>query len=186
MSDRFRVRMLGGFRVYRDDRVLQLPPSCRRLVARVALRRQPVHRMWLRSTLWPDAPPSKSAASLRSALWRLRPLGAEDLLDVDPQYVALADGVSVDWRDAVDLSQRLLQRCEPLDQEVVAALLPLLRAGDLLDGWTDPWTTHERGRYRALRSAALDALMRSSADRGGQPHGSWATCAGRLSTDPAE
>jgi DNA-binding SARP family transcriptional activator len=188
MSGRFAVRMLGGFGVYRDHLPVELPPSCRRLVALVALRRRPVHRTWVCSTLWPDAPPRKAAANLRSTLWRLRPPGADGLLDVEPQSIALAPGVSVDWRAAVDLIHRLLSRAEPTgsDPELVADLRPLLRAGELLDGWTDPWNVGERSRYRALRLAALDVLTRPSADCGGLAHGPRTRRSAHLSGDPKE
>jgi DNA-binding SARP family transcriptional activator len=188
MSDQFAVRMLGGFGVYRDHRPVELPPSCRRLVAAVALRPRPVPRTWVCATLWPDAPPRKAIANLRSTLWRLRPPGADGLLDVEPQSIALGPGVSVDWHDAVDLIHRLLSGAEPTgsDPDLVADLLPLLRAGELLDGWTDPWNVDERTRYRALRMAALDVLTTPSADRGGHPHGPRTRLSAHLSGDPKE
>jgi hypothetical protein len=91
-------------------------------------------------------------------MWRLRPVGADPLLEVDPQYIALTAGVSVDWYDAVDRIGRLLENEEPVDPQFVTDLLPLLRAGELLDGWSEPWATAERQRYRALRKSARDTL----------------------------
>lgn len=95
-------------------------------------------------------------------MWRLRPVGADPLLEVDPQYIALSPSVSVDWHDAVDQIGRLLDHDEPVDPQFVAELLPLLRAGELLDGWSEPWATTERQRYRAMRREARDALGRGS------------------------
>ncbi|HET6736964.1 MAG TPA: transcriptional regulator, partial [Mycobacterium sp.] len=96
-------------------------------------------------------------------MWRLRPIGADPLLVVDPQYVALAPEVSVDWHDAVDLIERLLDDDQPAgaDPTLVADLLPLLRAGDLLDRWTEQWLSDERDRYHERRLAALDVLRRA-------------------------
>ena len=93
-------------------------------------------------------------------MWRLRPLGADPLLNVDPQYIELAPGVSVDWHDAVDQIGHLLDHDDPaaVDPQFVAELLPLLRAGELLDGWAEPWAASERQRYRAMRKAARDEL----------------------------
>jgi hypothetical protein len=111
--------------------------------------------------LWPHAQTRRAVASLRSAMWRLRPVGADPLLEVDPQYIELAPGVSVDWHDAVDQIGHLLGDGEPApvaDPQFVAELLPLLRAGELLDGWTEPWAATERQRYRVLRKAARDEL----------------------------
>jgi hypothetical protein len=95
-------------------------------------------------------------------MWRLRPVGADPLLEVDPQYLSLAPHVSVDWYDAVDRIGQLLDHDEPVDPQFVAELLPLLRAGELLDGWSEPWATAERQRYRALRKEARDPLGRGS------------------------
>jgi hypothetical protein len=93
-------------------------------------------------------------------MWRLRPAGVDELLVIDPQYIALEPHVSVDWHDAVDLIERLLDQDEPAgtDPQLVADLLPLLRAGELLEGWNEQWVANERDRYRAMRIAARDAL----------------------------
>lgn len=93
-------------------------------------------------------------------MWRLRPVGVDELLVIDPQYIALTPHVSVDWQDAVDLIEHLQDEGKPAgaDPKLVADLLPLLRAGDLLDGWSERWVVDERDRYRPMRIAARDAL----------------------------
>lgn len=163
MSEEFSLNLLGGFTVRRGDQNVDLPPACQRLIALVALRRRPVHRLWVCAMLWPHAPTRRAVASLRSAMWRLRPIGIDPMLVVDPQYVALSDDVSVDWHEAVDLMEELLGHSEPsgVDPQLVAGLIPILRAGDLLDGWSEKWLTRERDRYRGMRAAARDALVRS-------------------------
>ena len=95
-------------------------------------------------------------------MWRLRPVGADPLLVVDPQYVALSSDVAVDWHVAADGIDLLLDHSEPMgaDPQLLADLLPLLRAGDLLGGWAEKWAVRERVRYRTMRTAALDALGR--------------------------
>ena len=155
--------MLGGFTVRRGDQNVVLPPACQRLIALVALKRRPVHRLWVCAMLWPHAPTRRAVASLRSAMWRLRPIGIDPMLVVDPQYVALSDDVSVDWHEAVDLMEELLGHSEHsgVDPQLVAGLIPILRAGDLLDGWSEKWLTRERDRYRGMRAAARDTLVRS-------------------------
>ena len=90
-----------------------------------------------------------------------RYMGADPLLEVDPQYIELAPSVSVDWHHAVDHIGHLFDDGEPapvIDPQFVTDLLPLLRAGELLDGWAEPWAASERQRYRALRKAARDQL----------------------------
>ena len=137
MSEQLTVTMLGGFEVYRDGQLLDLPPSCQRLVALAALKRRAVPRSWMCRTLWPATRPDRATARLRTTLWRLRPMGAAALLSVTPQSIALASDVSVDWYDSVDLISELLGHAKPpgSDRDVAADLLPLLRAGALLDGW---------------------------------------------------
>ncbi len=92
---------------------------------------------------------------------------------LDASTVALARGVSVDWHDAFDLIERLLGDPQPpgADPGLVADLLPLLRAGALLDGWAEQWHAHERSRYHARRNAALNVLTRPS-ERGWHEYGS--------------
>ena len=160
MSEQFSLNLLGQFAVHRGDEPVELPPACQRLIALVAIKRRPVHRLWVCAMLWPHAQTRRAIASLRSTMWRLRPVGADPLLNVDPQYIALAPDVTVDWHDAVDQIDFLLNNEEPVDPQFVADLLPLLRAGELLDGWSEPWATAERQRYRAMRKAARDALGR--------------------------
>jgi DNA-binding SARP family transcriptional activator len=164
VSEQFSLSLLGGFAVYRGDRPVEVPPACQRLVALVALKRRPVHRLWVCAMLWPHAPTRRAVASLRSAMWRLRPVGADSLLVVDPQYVALAPDVSVDWHEAADLIERLLDPDEPAgaDPRLVADLLPLLKAGELLDKWAERWLTDERNRYHGMRMAALEVLGRGA------------------------
>lgn len=154
--DQFSLHLLGGFAVERDDQPVELPPACQRLVALVALKRTPVHRLWVCATLWPHSQTRRAVASLRSAMWRLRPAGAEGLLSVDPQYIQLAPDVSVDWHQSAHLIEQLLDGA--IDHHLVAEVLPLLRAGDLLDRWAERWVGQERERYHAMRMSAFEAL----------------------------
>lgn len=136
------MRLLGEFAVHHGDRRVDLPPACQRLVALVALKRRPVHRLWVCATLWPKAHTRRATASLRSALWRLRPVGADPLLAVDPQYLQLSP---------------------------VSDLLPLLRAGDLLDRWVERWVTNDRDRYHAMRKTAFKTIADSFTTESGAP-----------------
>jgi DNA-binding SARP family transcriptional activator len=164
--DQLSLHLLGGFAVDRNGQRVELPPACQRVVALIALKRGPVHRLWVCATLWPHAPTRRAVASLRSATWRLRPLGVEPLLAVGPQYLQLGTGVSVDWHDAVDLMEQVL--ASNIDPQLVAELLPLLRAGELLDRWAEPWVTGERNRYHGMRMTAVE-MLGHGADKPG-PH----------------
>ena len=160
MSEEFSLKLLDQFAVHRAEQPVELPPACQRLVALVAIKRRPVHRLWVCAMLWPHAQTRRAIASLRSTMWRLRPLGADPMLEIDPQYITLGSGVAVDWHEAVDQIGLLLDHDDPaaVGPQFVSELLPLLRAGELLDGWTEQWATAERQRYRAMRKAARDAL----------------------------
>ncbi len=168
MTEQFRITMLGGFEVHRDDQLLDLPPSCQRLVALAALRRRPVPRGHVCQTLWPTTRPDRATARLRTTLWRLRPMGAAALLSVTPQSIVLGPDVVVDWFGAVDLIGELLGHREPTrpDRDIATELLPLLRNGALLEGWTDDWTACARDTYRDLRLDALDVLVGVCAGNG--------------------
>jgi DNA-binding SARP family transcriptional activator len=154
--DQLSLHLLGGFAVHHGDRPVDLPPACQRLVALIALKGRPVHRLWVCATLWPHAKTSRAVASLRSTLWRLRPAGVDALLTVDPQYLQLSPNVCVDWHRAGDLIERLLSG--DIDAQLVSDLLPLLRKGDLLDKWSEHWVSGDRDRYHALRVGAIETL----------------------------
>ncbi len=154
--DQYSLHLLGGFAVRIGDREIDLPPASQRVVALLALKRRPMHRLWVCATLWPNTQTRKAVASLRSAMWRLRPLGAEQLVTQECQHIALAPDVAVDWHHAVDLMDQLLGGA--LEPQLIADLLPLLRAGELLDKWTEQWVCPERSSYHTLRMSAVEAL----------------------------
>src|SRR5258707_1936948 len=108
MSEEYAVNLLGQFAVHRDDQPIELPPACQRLIALVALKRKPVHRLWVCAMLWPHTQTRRAVASLRSTMWRLRPVGADPLLGVDPQYIGLAPGGSLDLAQPVDQIRRMV------------------------------------------------------------------------------
>src|SRR4051794_20216004 len=136
MSEEFSLRLLGQFTVYRGEEPVDLPPACQRLIALLAVKRRPVHRLWVCAMLWPHAQTRRAIASLRSTMWRLRPVGADPLLEIDPQYIALAEGASVDWYYTADRVRPLLDNDEPVDPQVVTGPPPLLPARALLEGWS--------------------------------------------------
>lgn len=153
VREQFSLNLLGDFAVYRGMRPIILPPSCQRVVALAALKRRRLHRTWVCATLWPYAPPAKASASLRSALWRLRPLGAEPLLDLDAGSIGLAPNVSVDWYHATDALTGALGGARRDAHSPAPSA-----SAELLDGWPDPWCVHERRRFQAMRVAVENRL----------------------------
>lgn len=150
------MNLLGDFAVYHGDRRVALPPASQRLIAIVAMKRKPVHRLWVCAKLWPNAHIPRAVASLRSAMWRLRPAGAGSLLTVDPQYLQLSPDVYVDWHHCADLIDQLLDG--NADAQLLSDLLPLLEAGDLLDRWLESWVTTDRDQYHLMRKTALQMI----------------------------
>jgi DNA-binding SARP family transcriptional activator len=149
-----RLSLLNGFQLWRNREAISLPLSAQRLLAFVALHDHPLPRLQVAGTLWPDAPERRSNGSLRSALWRLRPLACS-IVRTTKQHLQLDECVSVDFREANQAAQRILRG--PADGSVNA--LPVLEdCGALLLGWYDDWVLLERERYRQLRLRALEAL----------------------------
>jgi len=169
MPDQFSLTLLREFGAYRDRQPLHLPQSCQRVLALVALKRRPLCRTWICETLWPHVPPQYAAVRLRTTLWLLRRLGADSLLLVDSQLIALRGDVAVDYHLATDLLGRLLDdpRGVAGDPDVAADALAMLRTGELLDGWTDSWCADDRSRYHATRMASHEVFSRPS-DRTGR------------------
>jgi DNA-binding SARP family transcriptional activator len=184
MPNQFSLTLLREFGAYRDRQPLYLPRSCQRVLALVALKRRPLHRTWICETLWPDVQPKRAAARLRTALWLLRPLGAQSLLLVDSQFIALRGDVAVDYHQATDLLGRLLddRRGVAADPDVVAGALAMLRTGELLDEWTDSWCAHDRSRYHATRMASHEVICGPS-DRAGHGQRPRSSCRTRRRVD---
>jgi len=182
MAPRFSITLLGGFGARRDGTLIELPPGCQRLIALVALSRGTVDRDWVCTRLSPDVPVGRAIARLRSMLWRLRCYGAEDMLATDPRTFTIAPGVNVDWWRAVDLSFEVLSDLALTgapDPALLDELAPFLRAGELLDGWSDEWAVYESCRYHAVRSFTLDRLATWLSDSTNENDPSKRVCAVR-------
>jgi DNA-binding SARP family transcriptional activator len=144
--------LLDGFELRQDGRIVRLPLSAQRLVAFLALHARPLRRLYVAGTLWLDSSQDSANANLRTALWRLRRPGCM-LVDATPSELALANGISVDLRDAHQRAQRVLSHdAHPHDVGELA------EAGDLLPDWYDDWLIIERERFRQLRLHALETL----------------------------
>jgi hypothetical protein len=108
--------------------------------------------MRLAGALWADGSGDCAARSLRTALWRIRQVGANLVLARDDR-LRLYPGVTVDVTDLTNLALRLIHQPDPggLSQ------LPLLvECGELLPDWEDDGVVADRERYRLLRLEALE------------------------------
>jgi DNA-binding SARP family transcriptional activator len=149
-----RLALMGNFTLVAGDRPLRLPMTAQRLVAFLALARKPVSRLYVAGHLWPDASEARAAASLRSALWRVRRAG--DVVSADAYALALDPAVSVDVTVALALARRVEDTAAAISATDVGELC---RTDDLLPGWYDePWLDIERECFRVRRVHALERL----------------------------
>lgn len=141
------VRVLGRFEVRAGGVAVPVAPGQQRLVAFLALSGRPLARGYVAGTLWPDGSDRRAAANLRSAMWRLGPIGTA-LLEATPWALGLRRGVEVDSHTLLSTAR------EVLSGDLPGAPLP---EGDLLPGWDDPWVVSERERLRQIRAHAFEA-----------------------------
>src|SRR5436305_11828982 len=102
-----RLTLLRGFDLWLGEERVPVPETAQRVVAFLALQERPVTRLQVGGTLWPETSDDRAAASLRTALWRVRMLGAP-LIRVDGPRLALLTHVTVDVRDMVSAARRLM------------------------------------------------------------------------------
>lgn len=145
-----RLSLLGGFSLHHQGK--KAPATSRRLVALVALH-GPISREVAAEELWPDAPGKRSAARLRTCLWRLRRSGANPIVHSDKELLALTPDTVVDLREWLTLAMRILERPQTA---ATTPLTALTSPGELLPGWYDEWVLWERERLRQLALHVLE------------------------------
>lgn len=153
-NHRLQLRLLGGFRLEQDGRVLPIPHSARRIVAFLGIRGR-CDRTEIAGTLWPDMPEAKALASLRTALWRLRRLTAARVVS-GQEVLATAGTVDVDVQAFAASVRQIMDTRDGRAGGSPAPILPLV--GELLPGWYEDWVLFERERMRQLQMHALEAV----------------------------
>lgn len=148
-----RLCLLNGFQLCDGDHEVELSWSARRLVALLALSDRPLPRGYVAGTLWLDLPESRSAANLRSLLWRLGRYQHQLVLS-RRDHLQLVPQVMVDLHEAAAGARRLVGGQPAVDDGLDVEYL----SRDLLPDWYDDWVTLERERFRQLRLHALEAL----------------------------
>jgi DNA-binding SARP family transcriptional activator len=159
------VSVLDTFTFHAGEHALALPSGSRKLLAFLALRDRPATRHLVAATLWPEAPPQDAASSLRSALWRLKPIASAAVVVEDLDLGPHPD-VRVDIRESRALAHRLLDPDGELlaSDESAAAVASL--SVDLLPGWYDEWVVIENEEWHQLRLHALEAMATHLTQRG--------------------
>ncbi len=151
------VSVLDTFVFRAEDRSVSLPAMSRKLLTLLALRDQPMTRLLVAGTLWPEASEHDAACSLRSALWRLKGV-ARDALDVSSLDVGLRSDVMVDLRESRALARRLIAGSPAMLETDTAPSAVERLSADLLPGWYDDWVLIEAEEWHQLRLHALEAL----------------------------
>jgi len=145
-DEKRRIAIVGRLGVYP---MIRLSLSGRRLLAYLALRRQPISRGLASAQLWPDVSDDAGRANLRRALWHV-PRGW--VATVGEELVLEAE---CDLEQAHRIAARALAG-EPLAFEEVALL-----SSDILPGWHEEWALPEQDAFHMLRVQALEAACRS-------------------------
>jgi len=148
------VKLLGGFDLRRRGDSVAVPLAAQRLAAFLALKDHWQPRSLVAGMLWSDTTEERAAASLRSALWRLREPGLP-LIESASDRMRLAPHVAVDVREARAVARRLI---DPTNDSEDTDLSDELLSVDLLPGWDDAWLLIESQRFHQLRLHALEAL----------------------------
>jgi DNA-binding SARP family transcriptional activator len=154
------LRLLGGFELMMADGLAVLPLTEARLAAFVALREGPTPRQLAANSLWADGTEARAAGCLRSALWRVRLLGAP-LIIAKNDYLYVAPSVQVDVREARSFATSLTQETTSFDPATARGLL----ARDVLPHWYDEWLLLEQEQFRTLRLHALEIAAVRLAER---------------------
>src|SRR6266536_4959035 len=156
------VALLDGFELRCDGVTMLVPLPVERLITLLALRDRVGLRDHIAGELWPDSTQARAAASLRSAVWRLRRLPLP-VVDVSATHLALRASVKVDVHEFVQLASSVMRGSIDLEADQVDWIV---RAGDLLPGWDEEWLACERERAHQLRLHALETLATHLASRG--------------------
>lgn len=151
---RHQILLLGRFAALADQRELDVPEVCQRVLAIVSLRPGPTSRERLLRTFWPDDPHTQAASRLRSALSRLRRI-VPWLRSSRHGLLALDDTVTVDYRRAVTIGRELTET--PRDPQPVSADIRCFDK-ELLPDWYDEWVAPDREAFRQLRFASLEEI----------------------------
>jgi DNA-binding SARP family transcriptional activator len=170
------VILLGGFGLLLGSTLLSVPRASQRLIAFLALHGGMVRRAAVAGTLWPDASERHAYSNLRQALARLRST-AREALAASKLELGLAEGVTVDIRQARALARRLLDPAvTPAQSELGTAAVGVLSA-ELLPDWYDDWVLVEAEDWRQLRLHALEGLAGRLAAAGRWGEAAGAACA---------
>jgi LuxR family maltose regulon positive regulatory protein len=164
--ERFRVHVLGRFRLFTRDAPIQIPRRLRKpqelLQALIAFGGTEVSAGVLIDALWPDSEGDAAYHALESALYRLRQLlGARDTVRMEGSKVSLNRDQF--WVDMWEFEELLLRPHDPQTNPIERiGRLRLLYQGHFLQHEAEkPWVLKARQELRdhllrAIRDAARE------------------------------
>jgi LuxR family transcriptional regulator, maltose regulon positive regulatory protein len=164
--ERFRVHVLGRFRLLTGGTPITIPPRLRKpqelLQALIAFGGTEVSAGVLIDALWPDSEGDAAYHALESALYRLRQLlGARDAIRMEAGKVSLNRDQL--WVDMWEFEKELRRPRDPAANDIERiSRLRLLYQGHFLQHETEkPWVLKVRQELRdrllrAIRDAALE------------------------------
>lgn len=144
------LRLLGRFELSDGDSLLRTKPSGERLIAYLAVRRDPVSRSEAASELWPDYSDIRAASNLRSVLCRLPGPSGTGAVSSYAGKLALAPNVTT---DLTEISESLAHRAAIGDEMSISLLQQ-----EVLPGWPESWLITTREWFRQVRLRALEKL----------------------------
>ena len=151
---RWRLSLLGAWRLADCDRTVEVASNGQRLYALLALHGWS-DRSYLSGVLWPDCSEPHAHGNLRATLSRLHRRGLAGPLASSNGVLGLCSDLQVDVHDLVATAGLVLDG-GPV--EPGRRILRRLTGDDLLVGWYDDWVLLERERLRQLRLHALETL----------------------------
>ncbi len=160
------IRLLGGFQLGRDGRVLEQLPlrAARSLFAFLVLNRERAHtRDLLAGTFWPDFDEGRARRRLSQALWQTqRSLGEDDgqrYLIGTPDTIRFNPDADF-WLDIDEFLAALDEAAETDRSGETKALTRAveLYQGDLLAGFYDDWLFPDQSQLRTKFLTALERL----------------------------
>ena len=163
------ISLLGGFRVTRGGRTVDVPPGRgRQLVKLVASAGGRLGAEAAMEALWPEADPDASANRLRTVLNRLKE-AAGDVVVRDDRQLRLGPDVHTDVQAFTDDARRAMLLAGGGSREAVSAARAALARyrGDLLpDDPYEPWAELPRLQLRNQALGLLDLCADWAEDAG--------------------
>ena len=151
------VSVLDTFVFRVEDRSVSLPAMSRKLLSLLALRDQPMTRLLVAGTLWPEASEHDAACSLRSALWRLKGVPVTRWISRLSTWLCIPMLQSTCVSRAPFARRLIAGSSDSLESDTAPSAVQRL-SGDVLPGWYDDWVLIEGQEWHQLRLHALEAL----------------------------